>query len=187
MPHGHHRRERRRGVRHHARAAGRVRGREPAEGRAAPSTDGIFKEEIVPVEVPAEEGRAAVRGQRRAPARRHDHGETLAQAAHRRSARTAAPSPPATPRHQRRRVGARRDVADARPNERGLEPLGTIESYASVGVEPRDHGHGPVPASGKALEKAGLRVEEIDLWELNEAFAAQSLGVRSELGIPRNA
>ena len=47
-------------------------------------------------------------------------------------------------------------------------------------------GMGPWPASEKALEKAGLRKEEIDLWELNEAFAAQSLGVLRELRIPKN-
>jgi acetyl-CoA acetyltransferase len=45
---------------------------------------------------------------------------------------------------------------------------------------------GPWPASEKALARAGLRKEEIDLWELNEAFAAQSLGVLRELGIPKN-
>src|SRR2546430_12156168 len=47
-------------------------------------------------------------------------------------------------------------------------------------------GMGPWPASEKALERAGLRREEIDLWELNEAFAAQSLGVLRELRIPKN-
>jgi acetyl-CoA C-acetyltransferase len=47
-------------------------------------------------------------------------------------------------------------------------------------------GMGPWPASEKALARAGLRKEEIDLWELNEAFAAQSLGVLRELGIPKN-
>jgi acetyl-CoA C-acetyltransferase len=47
-------------------------------------------------------------------------------------------------------------------------------------------GMGPWPASEKALKKAGLRKEEIDLWELNEAFAAQSLGVLRELRIPKN-
>ena len=67
--------------------------------------------------------------------------------------------------------------------ERGLEPLGVVESYASVGVEPRVMGIGPITATRQALEKVGLRVEDVDLFELNEAFAAQSLAVRSELGI----
>jgi acetyl-CoA C-acetyltransferase len=67
--------------------------------------------------------------------------------------------------------------------ERGLEPLGTVESHASVGVEPAIMGIGPVPAVRKALAKAGLELADIDLFELNEAFAAQSLAVIRELGI----
>jgi acetyl-CoA C-acetyltransferase len=69
--------------------------------------------------------------------------------------------------------------------ERGLEPLGTVESYASVGVEPKIMGIGPVPAATKALQKAGLELKDIDLFELNEAFAAQSLAVLRELEIER--
>jgi acetyl-CoA C-acetyltransferase len=67
--------------------------------------------------------------------------------------------------------------------ERGLEPLGTVESHASVGVEPAIMGIGPVPAVRKAVAKAGLELADIDLFELNEAFAAQSLAVIRELGI----
>jgi acetyl-CoA C-acetyltransferase len=67
--------------------------------------------------------------------------------------------------------------------DRGLEPLGTVESYASVGVDPRLMGIGPVPAVRKALERAGLQLSDIDVVELNEAFAAQSLAVVKELGI----
>jgi acetyl-CoA C-acetyltransferase len=67
--------------------------------------------------------------------------------------------------------------------ERGLEPLGTVESYASVGVEPKIMGIGPVPAVRKALDKAGLQLADVDVFELNEAFAAQSLAVIRELGI----
>jgi acetyl-CoA C-acetyltransferase len=67
--------------------------------------------------------------------------------------------------------------------ERGLEPLGTVESHASVGVDPAIMGIGPVPAVRKALAKAGLELADIDLFELNEAFAAQSLAVIRELGI----
>jgi acetyl-CoA C-acetyltransferase len=67
--------------------------------------------------------------------------------------------------------------------ERELEPLGTIESYASVGVEPKIMGIGPVPAVRKALANAGLQLSDVDLFELNEAFAAQSLAVIKELGI----
>jgi acetyl-CoA C-acetyltransferase len=67
--------------------------------------------------------------------------------------------------------------------ERGLNPFGTVESHASVGVEPRIMGIGPVPAVRKALEKAGLELADIDVIELNEAFAAQSLAVVKELAI----
>ena len=64
-----------------------------------------------------------------------------------------------------------------------MEPLGIVESYASVGVEPRVMGIGPITATRKALAKVGLGVEDVDLFELNEAFAAQSLAVRRELGL----
>ena len=67
--------------------------------------------------------------------------------------------------------------------ELGIKPLCKIVSYASGGVDPSIMGVGPVPASKKALEKAGLTIEDIDLVEANEAFAAQSLAVRKELGL----
>ncbi|MDO4485407.1 MAG: acetyl-CoA C-acetyltransferase [Bacillota bacterium] len=65
----------------------------------------------------------------------------------------------------------------------GLTPMCTIKSYASAGVDPSIMGVGPVPSSQKALEKAGLKIEDIDLIEANEAFAAQSLAVGKDLGI----
>jgi acetyl-CoA C-acetyltransferase len=77
-------------------------------------------------------------------------------------------------------------MSDGKAKELGLTPIATIRSYASAGVDPSVMGMGPWPASEKALQKAGLRKEEIDLWELNEAFAAQSLGVLRELKIPKN-
>lgn len=66
----------------------------------------------------------------------------------------------------------------------GLKPLVTITSAASAGVAPEIMGTGPIPASRKALEKAGLTVNDIDLFEANEAFAAQALSVKQELNIP---
>jgi acetyl-CoA C-acetyltransferase len=63
----------------------------------------------------------------------------------------------------------------------GARPLARVVSYASAGVDPQVMGLGPVPAVRRALEKAGRGVAEIDLWELNEAFAAQSLAVVREL------
>lgn len=67
--------------------------------------------------------------------------------------------------------------------KRGLKPLGRIVSWGIAGVDPRIMGSGPVPATHKALEKAGLKLNDIDLIELNEAFAAQALAVVKELGI----
>ena len=67
--------------------------------------------------------------------------------------------------------------------ELGIKPLCKIVSYASGGVDPSIMGVGPVPATRKALDKAGLKIEDIDLVEANEAFAAQSLAVRKELGL----
>jgi acetyl-CoA C-acetyltransferase len=77
-------------------------------------------------------------------------------------------------------------MSDAKAKELGLTPLATIRAYASAGVDPSIMGMGPWPSCEKALARAGLRKEEIDLWELNEAFAAQSLGVLRELKIPKN-
>ena len=68
--------------------------------------------------------------------------------------------------------------------ELGITPLCKIVSYASAGVDPSIMGVGPIPASKKALEKAGLTVDDIDLFEANEAFAAQSVAVGRELKIP---
>lgn len=64
-----------------------------------------------------------------------------------------------------------------------LAPMAKIVSYGTAGVDPRVMGLGPVPAIERALEKAGLTLGDIDLFELNEAFAAQSIGVLSKLGL----
>ena len=74
-------------------------------------------------------------------------------------------------------------MSKEKADELGIKPMATIKSYASGGVDPSIMGVGPVPASKKALEKAGLTIEDIDLVEANEAFAAQSLEVRKDLGL----
>lgn len=66
----------------------------------------------------------------------------------------------------------------------GLKPLVRIVAAASAGVDPRLMGLGPIPATRKALERAGLSVADLDLIELNEAFAVQALAVMDELGLP---
>ncbi|GGL55065.1 acetyl-CoA C-acetyltransferase [Sporolactobacillus putidus] len=67
--------------------------------------------------------------------------------------------------------------------ERGLDILASVKSYASAALDPQIMGYGPVPASRKALKKAELTARDIDLYEINEAFAAQSLAVLDDLEI----
>jgi acetyl-CoA C-acetyltransferase len=66
----------------------------------------------------------------------------------------------------------------------GYRPLGRLVAYSHAGIEPRIMGMGPVPAVRKVLERADLKVDDIDLFEVNEAFAAQALAVVRELGLP---
>lgn len=70
-----------------------------------------------------------------------------------------------------------------RARAKGRKPLGRLVSWAAVGCEPELMGLGPAPASRKALEIAGLRVADVEIWEINEAFAGQILGVVKELGL----
>ena len=71
-------------------------------------------------------------------------------------------------------------------NEKGLKPLAKVLSSAVVGVEPRIMGIGPVKASEKALKKAGLTLADMDVIELNEAFASQALACTREMGLEDN-
>lgn len=74
-------------------------------------------------------------------------------------------------------------MSKEKADELGVKPLVTIKAYASAGVEPRIMGTGPIPATRKALAKAGLTIQDIDLVEANEAFAVQSIAVARELGL----
>ena len=78
-------------------------------------------------------------------------------------------------------------ASDDAVSEHGLTPMAKIVAWASAGVEPRVMGIGPVPASRKVLGLAGLTIEQMDVIELNEAFAAQGLAVLRELGIADDA
>jgi acetyl-CoA acetyltransferase family protein len=69
--------------------------------------------------------------------------------------------------------------------DRGLRPLARLVTWAAVGVDPAYMGMGPAPATRKALDRAGLRLDQIDLIEVNEAFAGQYLAVEKELGLDR--
>ncbi len=66
--------------------------------------------------------------------------------------------------------------------KRGLTPLARIASWATAGVDPALMGTGPIPSSRKALKKAGWKVEDLDLIEANEAFAAQACAVNKDMG-----
>ena len=75
-------------------------------------------------------------------------------------------------------------MAEEEAKKRDLKKLVTIKSWASCGVEPALMGTGPIPATKKALDLAGWKIDDVDLFEVNEAFAAQSIAVLKTLGIP---
>ncbi|GIN86655.1 acetyl-CoA acetyltransferase [Heyndrickxia sporothermodurans] len=77
-------------------------------------------------------------------------------------------------------------MSKEKADELGIEVLAKISSYANAALEPKIMGYGPVPASKKALGKAGLTVSDIDLFEVNEAFAAQSLAVLQDLQLEQD-
>jgi len=151
---------------------------------AAAQKAGKFKTEIVPIEIPAKKGEPI-----RFDTDEHPRADTTAQ-------RLAALKPAFKKDAGTVTAGNASGINDGaaavvvmserKAKELKLTPLARIRAYASAGVDPSIMGMGPWPASEKALERAGLRKEEIDLWELNEAFAAQSLGVLRELRIPKN-
>lgn len=74
-------------------------------------------------------------------------------------------------------------MSSERAGTLGLEPMARVRAMAIAGVDPSIMGYGPVPASRKALDRAGLKMEDIDVVELNEAFAAQALPVLKDLGL----
>jgi acetyl-CoA C-acetyltransferase len=73
-------------------------------------------------------------------------------------------------------------MTEEEAQRRGIQPLARIASWATAGVDPQIMGTGPIPASRKALEKAGWKVGDLGLVEANEAFAAQSCAVSRDLG-----
>jgi len=75
-------------------------------------------------------------------------------------------------------------TSKAKADALGVKPLGYFRSFATVGVDPAIMGIGPIPAVQKLLAKTGLKVEDIDLFEVNEAFASQAVYVQRQLGLP---
>ena len=154
-----------------------VRSQQRAE---AAVKSGRFKDEIVPVEVPQKKGDPIVfdtdefpkfgttmeKVSKLKPAFIKEGGVTAANASGINDGAAAF-------------VVMSKEKAD----QLGITPLCTIKSYASAGVDPAIMGVGPIPASRKALEKAGLTVDDIDLFEANEAFASQCIVVGRELGL----
>jgi acetyl-CoA C-acetyltransferase len=140
--------------------------------------EGRFKEEIVPVPVPQKKGEAIAVDTDEYP-RLGTTAESLSKLK------------PAFKKDGTVTAGNSSGINDGaaalvvagaeRARGLGLKPVARVVSYASAAVDPRVMGIGPVPAVRKALEKAGLSADGIDLWELNEAFAAQSLAVLREL------
>jgi acetyl-CoA C-acetyltransferase len=147
------------------------------------AADGTFKDEIVPIEVTDKKGTRVLDSDesprpgttveslaRLRPAFRKDEGTVTAGNASSINDGAAAVI-----------VMSASEAA-----RRGLDVLGQVESYASSGVEPKIMGIGAAIAARKALERAGLAVDDVDVLELNEAFAAQALAVDKELGIDPN-
>lgn len=77
-------------------------------------------------------------------------------------------------------------MSEEKARELSLTPLASVKSYAAAGIAPEIMGLGPVPASQKALSKAGWQVADLDIIEANEAFASQAIGVCRELGLPED-
>ncbi len=142
---------------------------------------GRFDDEIVPVEIPQRKGEPIVFAQDEFPR----HGTTAEGLGRLR---------PAFDKEGTVTAGNASGINDGAAallvmsermaGELGLEPLATVTAYSNAGVDPSIMGTGPIPASQKCLQKAGWTVDELDLVESNEAFAAQSLSVNCDLGWP---
>jgi acetyl-CoA C-acetyltransferase len=143
-------------------------------------TDGRFKDEIVPVPVPQRKG-----GPILVDTDEYPRAGTTAE--------KLAALKPAFTKDGSVTAGNSSGINDgaaavvvttaAKAKKVGTKPLARILSYVSTGVDPKVMGIGPVPAVRKVLDRAGLNINDIDLFELNEAFAAQSVAVSRELGL----
>ncbi len=142
-------------------------------------TQGLFKEEIVPVVIPQRKGEALV----------FDTDERPMDTSLEKMAKLA----PAFKKDGTVTAGNASGINDAaaavvlmsqqKAKELKLEPLGLVKSYASGGVDPAYMGLGPIPAVKKALERAGTGIKDLDIIELNEAFASQAIACMKELGL----
>ena len=148
---------------------------------AAAAAAGYFKEQILPVEIPGRKGKVTV-----VDADEHIRADV--------SLDDMAKLRPAFAKDGTVTAGNASGINDAAAavvlasesfvNSNGFTPLGRLAGYGHAGVEPRIMGMGPVPATRKVLDRTGLKVDEIDVFEVNEAFAAQALAVTRELDLP---
>jgi acetyl-CoA acyltransferase len=145
----------------------------------AARTEGRFKDEIVPMEGHDENGFSVV----------YDYDEVIREDTNLES--LAALKPAFDPKNGTVTAGNSSAISDGasallvmsgdRAKSLGLQPMARIKAMATAGVDPSIMGYGPVPAVKKALGRAGMKTKDIQLWELNEAFAAQSLPVLKDL------
>jgi acetyl-CoA C-acetyltransferase len=148
---------------------------------AAATAAGYFKEQILPVEIPGRKGTVTV----------VDTDEHIRANV---NLEDMAKLRPAFAKDGTVTAGNASGINDAAAavvlasesfvNSNGFTPLGRLVGYGHAGVEPRIMGIGPVPATRKVLDRTGLKVDEIDVFEVNEAFAAQALAVARELDLP---
>jgi len=139
---------------------------------------GKFKDEILPLEIPQKKGAALVFDTDEYP----KHGSTLEALAGLRAAFDKNGTVTAGNASGINDGAAAVIMMSAKKaQELGLKPLATIRAYASAGVDPKIMGMGPVPASQLCLKKAGWGVGDLDLMEINEAFAAQAIAVNREM------
>jgi acetyl-CoA C-acetyltransferase len=148
---------------------------------AAATAAGYFKEQILPVEIPGKKGKITV-----VETDEHIRADV--------SLDDMAKLRPAFAKDGTVTAGNASGINDAAAavvlasesfvNSNGFTPLGRLVGYGHAGVEPRIMGIGPVPATRKVLDRTGLKVNEIDVFEVNEAFAAQALAVVRELDLP---
>jgi acetyl-CoA acetyltransferase family protein len=151
------------------------------QAAAAAEKRGVFAEEIVPVDAPA--GRKTVRVEKDDHARPDTTAEGLAalKPSFGKDGLVTAGNASGIVDGGAALVLAHREEA----RRRGLQPLGSIVAWGIAGVPPEIMGIGPAPATRKALEAAGLALRDIDVVEVNEAFAGQYLAVEKELGLDR--
>ena len=149
--------------------------------RAAAATEaGYFTEQIMPIEVPARKGTSTF-----ATDEQIRPGVTAEDMAKLRPAfATDGTVTPGNASGINDAAAAVVLASESFVTSSGLTPLGKLVGYAHAGVEPRIMGMGPVPATRTVLDRTGIKVDEIDVFEVNEAFAAQALAVARELDLP---